>query len=68
LRGFRGDTPWEGFAGQHGANITLPALLREVQPYLRLIVLFRDPVDRYHSAFYYYRSESLVMSCCTAPS
>ena len=36
-------------------NVSMPLLLREAQPYLRLIVIFRNPVDRYHSAFHYYR-------------
>jgi hypothetical protein len=36
-------------------NVSMPALLREAQPYLRLVVLLRDPVERYQSAFYYYR-------------
>jgi hypothetical protein len=44
LRGFIGDQPLSQFAG---ANATLPALLREAQPYLRLILLLRDPVDRW---------------------
>ena len=36
-------------------NVTMPELMRESSPFLRLIIIFRDPVDRYHSAFYYYR-------------
>ena len=36
-------------------NVTMPELMYESSPFLRLIVIFRDPVDRYHSAFYYYR-------------
>eukprot|EP00775_Hariotina_reticulata_P000655 gene655-950_t len=55
LRGFRSGKPREDFAGRFGSNVTMPALLREAQPYLRLIVLFRNAVDRYHSAFYFYR-------------
>lgn len=54
-QGFRGDKPWAAWAGPYGANVSMPSLLREAAPYLRLIVLFRDPVDRYQSAFYYYR-------------
>jgi hypothetical protein len=55
LRGFRGDKPWETWAGSAGRNASMPALLREAQPYLRLIVMLRDPVDRYYSAYHYYR-------------
>lgn len=36
-------------------TVTLPQLMREASPFLRLIIIFRDPVDRYFSAFYYYR-------------
>lgn len=36
-------------------NVTMPELLREASPFLRLIVIFRNPVDRYFSAYYYYR-------------
>ncbi|GFH27486.1 sulfotransfer_1 domain-containing protein [Haematococcus lacustris] len=36
-------------------GVTLPDLLYEASPWLRLITIFRDPVDRYYSAFYYYR-------------
>uniref|UniRef100_A0A061RGM4 N-acetylgalactosamine 4-sulfate 6-O-sulfotransferase n=2 Tax=Tetraselmis sp. GSL018 TaxID=582737 RepID=A0A061RGM4_9CHLO len=36
-------------------GVTIAELLREAQPYLRLIVIFRNPVDRYFSAFHYYR-------------
>lgn len=55
LRGFKGDKPWAGWAGAAGTNASMPALLREAQPYLRLIVMFRNPVDRYYSAYHYYR-------------
>ncbi|GMH38730.1 hypothetical protein BSKO_06614 [Bryopsis sp. KO-2023] len=37
-------------------NVTLADLLHEAQPYLRLIVIFRNPVDRYFSAYHYYRN------------
>jgi hypothetical protein len=30
-------------------------LLREALPYSRLIVIFRNPADRYYSAYHYYR-------------
>ncbi|KAL6763399.1 P-loop containing nucleoside triphosphate hydrolase protein [Haematococcus lacustris] len=43
-----------GLAVRKATNITLAQLLREAQPYQRLIVLFRDPVARYYSAFHYY--------------
>jgi N-acetylgalactosamine 4-sulfate 6-O-sulfotransferase len=36
-------------------NVTISDLIREAQPYQRQIVIFRDPVERYQSAFYYYR-------------
>ena len=36
-------------------DVTMPELLHESSPWLRLIMIFRDPVDRYFSAFYYYR-------------
>ena len=35
--------------------VTLPRLLREAAPYLRLIVMLRDPGDRLYSAYHYYR-------------
>lgn len=31
-------------------NVTLAQLLRDANPWTRLIVLMRDPVDRYQSA------------------
>lgn len=37
----------------HG--VTMPDLMHESSPWLRLILIFREPVDRYYSAFYYYR-------------
>lgn len=36
-------------------NVTLAALIREAQPYQRQVIIMRDPVDRYYSAFHYYR-------------
>jgi hypothetical protein len=36
-------------------SVTMPQLLREAQPYLRLILMLRNPVDRYYSAYWYYR-------------
>ncbi len=33
----------------------MPELMREASPFLRNIIIFRNPVDRYFSAFYYYR-------------
>jgi len=39
-------------------DVTIAELIREAQPYTRLIVLFRDPVERYFSAYYYYRDRS----------
>jgi hypothetical protein len=46
-RGPQWDKPLNG--------VTLPDLLHEHEPFLRLIIMFRDPVDRYYSAFHYYR-------------
>jgi hypothetical protein len=46
LRGFRGDQSMEQWAGASGINATMPALLREAQPYLRLILMLRNPVTR----------------------
>lgn len=46
LRGFKGDTPIAQWAQAAGSNATLPALLREAQPYLRLILMLRNPVTR----------------------
>ncbi|GLI71601.1 hypothetical protein VaNZ11_016865 [Volvox africanus] len=36
-------------------TVTMPELMREASPFLRNIIIFRNPVDRYYSAFYYYR-------------
>ena len=36
-------------------NATLAEYLWEATPYARYIVMFRDPVTRYRSAFFYYR-------------
>ncbi|GLC45365.1 hypothetical protein PLESTB_000314600 [Pleodorina starrii] len=36
-------------------TVTIAELMREASPFLRNIVIFRNPVDRYYSAFYYYR-------------
>ncbi|GIL90839.1 hypothetical protein Vretimale_16779 [Volvox reticuliferus] len=36
-------------------TVTLPELMHEASPFLRNIVILRNPVDRYFSAFYYYR-------------
>lgn len=46
LRGFKGDKPREQWAGTAGINATMPALLREAQPYLRLMLMLRNPVTR----------------------
>jgi hypothetical protein len=40
---------FRGIASRRNINITLAELIREAQPYQRLIVLFRDPVSRYYS-------------------
>lgn len=47
-----------------GTNITLSQLIREAQPYQRLIVLFREPVSRYYSAFHYYGCARLCVCLC----
>jgi len=39
-------------------NVTLAQYLWEATPFARYIVLFRNPVDRYYSAYYYYRPKS----------
>uniref|UniRef100_A0A7S0N6V6 Sulfotransferase n=1 Tax=Chlamydomonas leiostraca TaxID=1034604 RepID=A0A7S0N6V6_9CHLO len=36
-------------------QVSMPDLMWESSPWLRNIIIFRDPVDRYYSAFYYYR-------------
>ncbi|GIL80774.1 hypothetical protein Vretimale_9126 [Volvox reticuliferus] len=36
-------------------NVTLAQLIYEAQPYQRQIIIMRDPVSRYYSAFHYYR-------------
>eukprot|EP00199_Chlamydomonas_sp_CCMP681_P002227 CAMPEP_0119102214 /NCGR_PEP_ID=MMETSP1180-20130426/1033_1 /TAXON_ID=3052 ORGANISM="Chlamydomonas cf sp, Strain CCMP681" /NCGR_SAMPLE_ID=MMETSP1180 /ASSEMBLY_ACC=CAM_ASM_000741 /LENGTH=399 /DNA_ID=CAMNT_0007086459 /DNA_START=16 /DNA_END=1215 /DNA_ORIENTATION=- len=35
-------------------NVNLAELIHEAQPYQRLIILMREPVSRYYSAFHYY--------------
>lgn len=44
-----------GYTVAKQTNATLAQYLWEATPYARFIVLFRDPVDRYYSAYYYYR-------------
>ncbi|KAG1676849.1 hypothetical protein FOA52_010358 [Chlamydomonas sp. UWO 241] len=36
-------------------DVNIAQLMREASPFLRLIMIFRNPVERYYSAFYYYR-------------
>lgn len=43
-----------GMAVRKNTNVTLAELIHEAQPYQRLIVIFREPVSRYYSAFHYY--------------
>lgn len=38
--------------------MTLSQYIYSAAPWSRFIVLFRDPVDRYQSAFYYYRTKA----------
>ncbi|GIL59026.1 hypothetical protein Vafri_13998 [Volvox africanus] len=40
-------------------NATLAQYLWEATPWSRYIVMFRDPVTRYRSAFFYYRNKAL---------
>eukprot|EP00798_Chlamydomonas_sp_ICE-L_P024282 gene24282-9881_t len=46
---------FRGSTSTKDVNVTMPELLREASPFLRLIIIFRNPIDRYFSAFYYYR-------------
>lgn len=43
-----------GLAALKNTSVTTAQLIYEAQPYQRLIVLFREPVSRYYSAFHYY--------------
>ncbi|GLC68263.1 hypothetical protein PLESTF_000668100 [Pleodorina starrii] len=36
-------------------TVTIAELMREASPFLNNIIIFRNPVDRYYSAYYYYR-------------
>jgi N-acetylgalactosamine 4-sulfate 6-O-sulfotransferase len=36
-------------------DVNIAQLMREASPFLRLVMIFRNPVERYYSAFYYYR-------------
>jgi hypothetical protein len=38
-------------------DVPLSELMRYAQPYLRNIMIFRDPVSRHFSAFHYYNSQ-----------
>lgn len=49
-------------AVRKNTNVTLAELIHEAQPYQRLIVIFREPVSRYYSAFHYY---GCVGACST---
>ncbi len=42
-------------------QVTLAQLIYEAQPYQRQIVLMREPVSRYYSAFHYYGCASKVL-------
>jgi len=44
-----------GASWDRDTNVTMPQLLWEASPWLRNVIIFRDPVERYTSAFYYYR-------------
>ncbi|KAG2441828.1 hypothetical protein HXX76_003436 [Chlamydomonas incerta] len=44
-----------GPSWDRNTTVTMPELMREAAPFLRNIIIFRNPVDRYYSAFYYYR-------------
>lgn len=43
-----------GLAALKNTTVTTAELIREAQPYQRLIVLVREPISRYYSAFHYY--------------
>jgi hypothetical protein len=43
-----------GLAVRRQLNVTLAQLIHEAQPYQKLIVIMREPVSRYYSAFHYY--------------
>eukprot|EP00887_Chlorella_sp_A99_P007481 scaffold2.g7481.t1 len=43
-----------GVRGKPSPKVLLPQVLRAVQPEMRLVVMLRDPVERMHSAFWYY--------------
>ena len=66
LQGITGEASSNTFTAANGVylrgpswdkntSVTMPELMREASPFLRLITIFRNPVDRYFSAFYYYR-------------
>lgn len=44
-----------GLARVKNVNVTLAELIFEAQPYQRQIIMMREPVSRYYSAFHYYR-------------
>ena len=44
-----------GLAVRRRLNVTLAELIYEAQPYQKQIVMMREPVSRYYSAFHYYR-------------
>ncbi|KNC54463.1 RCC1 domain-containing protein [Thecamonas trahens ATCC 50062] len=44
--------------GNHNTDVLLPAFLHAVLPEQRHIVVFREPVSRFISAYYYYNHES----------
>jgi len=52
----RGDAAYfRGLARVRNVNVTLAELIFEAQPYQRQIIMMREPVSRYYSAFHYYR-------------
>ncbi len=48
-------TPCSGRTLPKRINATLAEYLWEATPFARYIVMFRDPVSRYRSAYFYYR-------------
>ncbi|KAG2484068.1 hypothetical protein HYH03_017088 [Edaphochlamys debaryana] len=44
-----------GASWDRNTSVTMPELMRDATPWQRNIVIFRNPVDRYYSAFHYYR-------------
>lgn len=46
---------------ERNTTVTMPELMREAVPFQLNIIIFRNPVDRYYSAYYYYRCASIYL-------